>query len=386
MADKQKPSRFEKNRLFVLNDPLSPRLSPALAVEMGLNESLLFLQIEFLLVVEGVWIGDRKWVRKSLTDWTAIFSFISTQTVNRAIEQLKKDEYIYVENFDKGNHKAPRWFAINVEGASKLKSITLLKPLSQNETEPPQEDKSTPSQNETESPQEDKATPSQNETALSQNEKAPSQFETEPSQNETALSQNETESSQNEIDMNKEKERGRERKSRERHTQEKKGVSNLSKFPRPQIRQWVEWRLARGGPKCDPYVVSLARVKDGQADDEIQRDWPQVKVWLAEQSPPTNAGNEISLPGEADAEFRQHFLAQVQQRVNPKPFQDYFAGLQINRGEGVVYLSLPTIVVRDRRLPEKEVRDWMMSRYSEILEEVLSDLELSQYGFEFVIG
>ncbi len=71
--------KYEKNRIFTLNEPNAPRLNPALAMEIGLNESLILLQIEFYL---GVTASDvkhthegKKWIWKSTRDWLEVFPF-----------------------------------------------------------------------------------------------------------------------------------------------------------------------------------------------------------------------------------------------------------------------------------------------------------------------
>jgi hypothetical protein len=46
-----KDEQVRQERVFVLNDPNAPRLSPALAIEIGLNESILFLQLEFWIAI-----------------------------------------------------------------------------------------------------------------------------------------------------------------------------------------------------------------------------------------------------------------------------------------------------------------------------------------------
>jgi hypothetical protein len=118
-------SRFEENRLFVLNDSHAPRLSPALAQEIGLNESILFLQFEFLIAVHGSQIAGRRWVRMSVRDLEREFPFWSYSTINRAVQSLEARGLIAVENFNRRNYDKTRWFAIDLDAAARLRSIAI---------------------------------------------------------------------------------------------------------------------------------------------------------------------------------------------------------------------------------------------------------------------
>jgi hypothetical protein len=118
-------SRFEDNRLFVLNDSHAPRLSPALAQEIGLNESILFLQLEFLIAVHGSLVSGRRWVRMSVRDLEREFPFWSYSTINRAVQSLEARGLIAVENFNRRNYDKTRWFSIDLAAAAGLKSIAV---------------------------------------------------------------------------------------------------------------------------------------------------------------------------------------------------------------------------------------------------------------------
>lgn len=125
------PRRFEETRFFILND-YSMRVSPALAVEIGFNESIIYLQLEFLIAIRGEWIDARKWVRMSLTDLEVEFPFWSSATINRAIKNLERDaqerSLLFVENYNQHSYDKTRWFAINVEAATTLSSL-VVKPV-----------------------------------------------------------------------------------------------------------------------------------------------------------------------------------------------------------------------------------------------------------------
>lgn len=122
-------SRFEENRLFVLNDSHAPRLSPALAQEIGLNESILFLQLEFLIAVRGTLVAGRPWVRMSVRDLVEEFPFWSSSTINRALQSLISTGLLLAKDFNEAKYDKTRWFSINLEAASRLKSIAVKAPV-----------------------------------------------------------------------------------------------------------------------------------------------------------------------------------------------------------------------------------------------------------------
>lgn len=126
-------SRFEDNRLFVLNDSHAPRLSPALAQEIGLNESILFLQLEFLIAVRGVLIQNRTWIKMSVRDLVDEFPFLSSSTINRALQSLINRQLLIAEDFNEAKYDKTRWFSINLEAAAKLQSIAVKWPVENTE-------------------------------------------------------------------------------------------------------------------------------------------------------------------------------------------------------------------------------------------------------------
>lgn len=127
-----------RQRVFVLNNPLAPRLCPELAQEIGLNESILLLQIDFWISTsttephEGRW-----WTFQSVRDIQETFSFWSLATINRTIQSLLDSKYILTGNFNRLKYDKTRWFALNPEVLKSLKSIRLdghETPLFQNDT------------------------------------------------------------------------------------------------------------------------------------------------------------------------------------------------------------------------------------------------------------
>lgn len=86
------PQSFQQNRIFTLNEPNAPRLNPALACEIGLNESLVLLQLEFWIAISNNKRDGMLWTYQSTRDIKAkTFPFWSLDTINRATPRSSKD-------------------------------------------------------------------------------------------------------------------------------------------------------------------------------------------------------------------------------------------------------------------------------------------------------
>lgn len=123
----EQTKKFQQNRLLVINDPNSPRICPQLAVEIGLAESILFLQVEFwIATLQGKIIDGRKWVYKSLSEIKEVFAFWGTATISRTISSLEQQDLISVRN-DLNDRKGDKtqWFSLNPDGINSLKSVHL---------------------------------------------------------------------------------------------------------------------------------------------------------------------------------------------------------------------------------------------------------------------
>lgn len=120
--------------IFTLNDD-GPRLSPALAREIGLSESILFLQIEFWTRTSTTEEHESyQWTYQSVRDIQRRFPFWGVATIQRTIEHLVKLELILVGNFNQRPADKTRWFALNFDGIRKLQSIQIGKEPFQNGT------------------------------------------------------------------------------------------------------------------------------------------------------------------------------------------------------------------------------------------------------------
>lgn len=117
-----------RQRLLVLNDPHALRINKELAVEIGLNESIVLLQLDFLISNST----SSEYEGKHWTYQTAAglhrdhFPFLSPSTIARAIKSLADRECIHIGNFNQHKYDRTQWFALNETGIRRLKSVSLL--------------------------------------------------------------------------------------------------------------------------------------------------------------------------------------------------------------------------------------------------------------------
>jgi hypothetical protein len=138
--------RFEKHRIFEINDQWITRSSVALAREIGDNAARLLLQLEYLIATSHNERDGRLWTYQSLSDLETMFPW-SKPTIQRAIKSLEKQNLITVTGkYNRKKYDRTNWFAINFEGAARLKSIKIA--TDQNETRSIQNEMTT-DQNET---------------------------------------------------------------------------------------------------------------------------------------------------------------------------------------------------------------------------------------------
>lgn len=96
-------------------------------MEIGLNESILFLQWEFWLVTEGVLRDDGFWwLRRTVREIAELFPFWSPQTAQRTVESLILQGLFVAGDFDEGPGKRARWIRFDFDRCSMLNSIRVL--------------------------------------------------------------------------------------------------------------------------------------------------------------------------------------------------------------------------------------------------------------------
>ena len=121
-------SRSTRSRVFVLNDPYPMRVSGELAAEIGLNESIVLLQLEFLLSISRHIREGRTWTHQTLEDLQLQFPWWSRSTIARILDKLEKQEFIvrtqrFNNKTDSNNRRF--WYRLNPVGIARLESVQM---------------------------------------------------------------------------------------------------------------------------------------------------------------------------------------------------------------------------------------------------------------------
>lgn len=109
-------------------EPIILRVLPDLAAEIGLNASLVLLQMAYWIRIGRHEHDGRYWTYQSLRDMQEkAFPFWSHMTIQRAIERLlEKNLLIARDDLNQRKGDNTRWFALNPEGFTALRSVTLV--------------------------------------------------------------------------------------------------------------------------------------------------------------------------------------------------------------------------------------------------------------------
>jgi hypothetical protein len=99
---------------------------PDLAEEIGLNESIVLLQIDYWIRHSNNVRDGRRWTYQSLRDMkNKAFRWWGKDTISRAIKSLEDQELIFVNDYNQHKYDRTQWFALNPKGFKRLKSVEL---------------------------------------------------------------------------------------------------------------------------------------------------------------------------------------------------------------------------------------------------------------------
>ena len=102
------------------------RVSPQLAAEIGLNRSIVFLQIEFLLSITTLIQDDVPWVRMSAQSMQEkYFAYWSVRHVGRIIKDLADEGLLLISNRNRSAWDKTQWITIDYTAASELASVAI---------------------------------------------------------------------------------------------------------------------------------------------------------------------------------------------------------------------------------------------------------------------
>lgn len=124
MSEPEQQAPSARQRLFVMNDPHGMRVNKALAIEIGLNESIVLLQIEFLISISDNYRDGRWWTYQSTRGLQREqFPWWSTMTIERALRSLVSSGYLVSTNiYNRHKYDKTRWFALG-DKLAELNSI-----------------------------------------------------------------------------------------------------------------------------------------------------------------------------------------------------------------------------------------------------------------------
>lgn len=147
-----------KHVLSTAKDHQVLRIVPELAAAVGLNESILLMQLAFWIKTSNNLRDGQWWTFQSVRDMQKkAFNFWSVATINRTAKSLAKMGYIIIESkYNAHKYDKTRWFALNISKLSQFDFLTI--EVFQNETDLCQNDTGS-NQNDTRSAQNDTTIP-----------------------------------------------------------------------------------------------------------------------------------------------------------------------------------------------------------------------------------
>lgn len=112
-------------KIYVEHDATVLRVYPALAREIGLNESMMLLQIDFWVSISTALENDgHPWTYQSVSEMREkAFPFWSRDTINRIVNSLIKKGLVVVGNYNQKKYDKTRWLRLDYEQLGELSSI-----------------------------------------------------------------------------------------------------------------------------------------------------------------------------------------------------------------------------------------------------------------------
>jgi hypothetical protein len=106
-------------------DPTVMRIFPEVAKEIGLNKSIVLLQIAFLIKRSKTYVEGNWWtwqpIRKLREEY---FPWWSNDTVKRTVNSLEADGYLISSQFNLTRYDRTKWYALNIEKCNEIEGLT----------------------------------------------------------------------------------------------------------------------------------------------------------------------------------------------------------------------------------------------------------------------
>lgn len=116
----------ERQRPYLYFTGDSYRIYPDLAAEIGLHESIVLLQIQYLIRIQNAVENGRYFASQRTSQLRKVFRFLSESEMNRTIAKLVEEDFITVDrHVNKVTGEHSRIFALNELRLARLKSVRL---------------------------------------------------------------------------------------------------------------------------------------------------------------------------------------------------------------------------------------------------------------------
>jgi DNA-binding PadR family transcriptional regulator len=125
-----------RKRLLTFNDPQPLRIDRRLAMEIGFLESVVLLQIEYLISISHNERNGQFWTYQTLQELKdKHFPWLSLATICRTLKSLEDAKLIVRGNFNQTGFDRTVWYALNYTGIRALQSVRVGEdaPILQNE-------------------------------------------------------------------------------------------------------------------------------------------------------------------------------------------------------------------------------------------------------------
>lgn len=106
------------NKLLIDDYPIL--VLPKLAELIGLNEAIVLQKIHYWLNTSKHNYDGKKWIYNSYPKWVEQFPFWSERTVKRTFSSLKKQDLLFVGNYNKAGFDKTKWYSINYKILNEL--------------------------------------------------------------------------------------------------------------------------------------------------------------------------------------------------------------------------------------------------------------------------
>jgi DNA-binding PadR family transcriptional regulator len=115
-----------RKRLLTFNDPQPLRIDRRLAMEIGFLESVVLLQLEFLISISNNEREGQFWTYHTLKQLKEKhFPWLSQATICRTLQVLEDKGLIVRGHYNRSGFDRTQWFALNYAGIAELRSVVI---------------------------------------------------------------------------------------------------------------------------------------------------------------------------------------------------------------------------------------------------------------------